>query len=439
MTTYHRDDAPLSLSRRRMLQTALFGGAGGLGLRALATGVPASVLLDPFTASADPADRRRLVFSSSPAGPPINCNVPGTYGEGPVHPSAASMAPTSLTLNGRVYTAAAPWASLPPETLARTCFFHHSTRNNSHANLKKVQALMGDMNRNEMMVSAFAKLLAAGHGSVQAEPINLGNSRGNALLSFEGRTLAYLSPTALRDTLRVDDGPLSSLQSLRDSALDELHALYKTHGTPDQRNFLDRVATTHAQTRNLGSALLSSLDRIEDNQAAGQNRAAAILLAMNVTSAVMVDYPFGGDNHFDEGLAKEAAETAAGVGAIQGLFDELQAFALQDHVVFATMNTFGRTLAAKGSSGRDHNANHDCMVMVGAGVRGSVIGGIQPFGQDYGAQDIDSTTGEGGTGDIPRLETHPSAAKTLGAALGLPDEDVDREVTTGKPVAAALA
>ena len=436
------DNSPSTLtspSRRRVLRSILFG-AGGCGLRAMASGVPVSVLLNPLAATATPGTTRRLVFSSSPAGPPINCNVPGTYITGPVHSSANSMVPTEIVLAGQTYLAAKPWADLPDTTLARTCFFHHSTRNNSHANLKKVQALMGDMNRNEMMVSAFSQLLAPCHGTIQAEPVNVGNSRGSALLSFEGRTLAYLSPTALRDTLLVSDGPLSSLQPLRDRTLDELHTLYKAHGTAEQRAFLDRVASSHARTRSLGTELLNSLDQIQDNNADGQNKAAAILLQMNVTPAVMVDYPFGGDNHFDDGLAKEAAETVQGVAAIQGLFNELSAFGRQDDVVFATMNTFGRTLAAKGNSGRDHNANHDCMIMVGAGVRGSVVGGVQPFGQDYGAQDIDAATGRGGAGgDIPRLETHPSAAKTLGAALGLAEADVDAQVTAGRRVRAALA
>src|SRR5690348_10812917 len=43
----------LMISRRQALMSTLFG-AGYVGLRALATGIPAAVLLDPKRAAADP-------------------------------------------------------------------------------------------------------------------------------------------------------------------------------------------------------------------------------------------------------------------------------------------------------------------------------------------------------------------------------------------------
>ena len=55
-----------------------------------------------------------------------------------------------MTLSGKTYTAAKPWASLPQAMLDRTCFFHHTTLTNSHANEGKVLKLMGAVKRQEM-------------------------------------------------------------------------------------------------------------------------------------------------------------------------------------------------------------------------------------------------------------------------------------------------
>ena len=67
------------LGRRGMLGAfATFG--GGLILRSLATGIPARVLLDPLSASADDTPSgKMLILSSSSNGDPFNANVPGTY------------------------------------------------------------------------------------------------------------------------------------------------------------------------------------------------------------------------------------------------------------------------------------------------------------------------------------------------------------------------
>src|ERR1700722_1283979 len=109
------------ITRRNLVLSTLFG-SGTLGLRALATGLPASLLLNPRRALADVANSscamgasaQYVIFSTSGSGDPINANVPGTY-EDPkiVHSQDPKMAPTSLTLSGQRYTAAAPWASLP--------------------------------------------------------------------------------------------------------------------------------------------------------------------------------------------------------------------------------------------------------------------------------------------------------------------------------------
>ena len=90
----------MKLHRRNMLYTALFG-AGGLGLKSLATGIPMSILARPLAARAqDGAAARILILSTSSAGDPINANVPGTYEDPAVeHSNDPLMAPTAMTMS----------------------------------------------------------------------------------------------------------------------------------------------------------------------------------------------------------------------------------------------------------------------------------------------------------------------------------------------------
>src|SRR5690349_20316709 len=103
-------------TRRKLLRSGLLG-AGLLGLRSLATGLPVSFLLDPLAARADelPCPKagagQYLIFSTSGTGDPINTNAPGTYDlpasyPKAVHPDDPQMAPTPLSLGGKSYTAA---------------------------------------------------------------------------------------------------------------------------------------------------------------------------------------------------------------------------------------------------------------------------------------------------------------------------------------------
>jgi hypothetical protein len=166
----------------RLLKTTVFGSTG-FGLRALATGVPAAFLARPLAPRAEVyqcADKPRaqyLILSTSSAGDPMNCNVPGTY-DFPdiVHAADPRMAGTPLSLGGKPYTAAQLWSTLPPWVLDRSVFFHHATLTNNHANLAKVLRLMGSTAKSEMLPSIFAKYLAPCFGTVQVDPISAGRA-----------------------------------------------------------------------------------------------------------------------------------------------------------------------------------------------------------------------------------------------------------------------
>src|SRR5215203_5472127 len=120
------------LNRRRLLQGSL-AGAGLVGLRAMATGLPISFLLDPQSVRAqdmcgNAVGAQFLILSMSSGGDALNCNVPGTYdlpasfASGTINhadPIDLSMTPGSMTVGGQQWTAAKPWTSLSKEILDR--------------------------------------------------------------------------------------------------------------------------------------------------------------------------------------------------------------------------------------------------------------------------------------------------------------------------------
>jgi hypothetical protein len=377
-----------------------------------------------------------LILSTSSSGDPMNCNCPGTYEAADIiHPQQPTMAPTAIMLGGKSYTAALPWApveaggALSAAALARTAFFHHSTRTTVHGDQAKVMKLLGATSRGEMLVSVFAKHLSTCFGTVQPEPIAVG-ARGNAseLVSFAGRTLPSVSPTQLKQLLTGSkNDPLVKIRTLRDSSLDQLNSLAKTDASDVQKQFLDALAASQRQVRQLADQLATTLSAITTDDVKGQALASAALIAANVTPVVTMHIPFGGDNHTDQDLQTEADQHVTGVQGIQLVMDALAMLSLTDKVTFATLNVFGRNLngiaKVQARTGRDHYGNHAVTVMIGKNVGQGVIGGVVAGSSGaYAATGIDSTTGAASaSGDIPVAQSHIAAARTLGAVLGIPD------------------
>src|SRR3954447_7511838 len=116
----------MDANRRDLILGTLFG-AGHLGLRALATGLPfaaftrpRSVFADEAMICADKAKAQFLIISTSSAGDPVNANVPGTY-DYPDIPHAADprMAATPFKLGANMVTGAQVWSTLPQWVLDR--------------------------------------------------------------------------------------------------------------------------------------------------------------------------------------------------------------------------------------------------------------------------------------------------------------------------------
>ena len=437
----------MQFTRRQTLLSALFG-AGYVGLRALATGLPASFLLNPRRAlaatpaptCADKSKAQFIILATSGNGDPINANVPGTYEDPKISHPPDWQTGTALTVGGQQTKAAAPWATLPQSVLDRTCFFHLMTNTPVHPKEPDVLKLMGATYQSEMLPSVLAKQLAPCLGTVQAQPMTIGATSPSEGLQFEGQALPIIPPLSLKDTLASPAGPLTNLQPLRDQTLQQLHDLYKNSASQAQRAYLDSLITSQQQVRNINQNLLRMLAGIKDNSIDSQITAALALVQMKVTPVVAIHIPFGGDNHHDTALATEEAQTTAGVAAIGSLMAQLSSLGLADQVSFLSLNVFGRTLGPANTDGRQHNGNHQVSIAIGKPFAGGVIGGVAPVAGDYGALSIDSKSGRGvAGGDIAAVDTLASFGKTALAAVGIDAGTIGTTITSGQVIAGALA
>ncbi|MGO9836744.1 MAG: hypothetical protein ACLP1X_21315 [Polyangiaceae bacterium] len=446
------------MTRRDALMSTLFG-AGWVGLRALATGLPASFFINPRKALASPAANKLaqyVIFQTSGNGDPINANVPGMYNDtngsqgtsGIYHSPSSSMAATSLKVGSWSGQAALPWAqpyqavptvgtapllgSVPGGSpvaqwqtiLNQTTFWHIATTTPVHPKEPDVLKMMDQTASDEMLVSILSKQLQPELNTIQAQPIALGAASPSESLVYGGQAQPLIPPTALKATLTNPTGPLSSLQKVRDQTMNSLYQLYYKNGTPAQQAYIDSLTLSQTQARNISQSLLSMLDAITDNLVVSQVVAAIALIKMNVTPVLTIHIPFGGDNHRDTALAAETQQTTGvgntgigyssatgltGVPAIAWLMNQLYANNLQDQVTFMSLNVFGRTLATSTgcSTGRQHNPNHHVAITIGSGFKAGVVGGVAPATSagaacteggstcDYGAVSFESTTGMG--------------------------------------------
>lgn len=190
-----------------------------------------------------------------------------------------------------------------------------------------------------------------------------------------------------------------------------MYATLKAKGNRYQRTMLDRYALARTQTRQLGDGLAALLSRLPldpttPNTPNDQPLAAIALFKLKVAPAVTVHLPFGGDNHNDADLADELEQTVASISSLEFLWSELTGAGLQDRVMFASFNTFGRTLKRNSRGGRDHNGGHHVMLLFGQKIRGSVVGGIAPEGNDFMASAFDAASGAvSETGEVRPVET----------------------------------
>ncbi len=445
----------MKINRRSVLSSALFG-ASYIGLRALVTGIPASVLLEGRRAFADgtvptcgdKSKAQYVIFGTSGLGDPLNANAPGTYND----PNIAHcldqvlMPQKAMMIGGQATSAALPWTTLPQNVLDRMNVWHIMTNTPVHPKEPDVLALVGTTTPNEMLPSLLSKQLAPCLGTLQQQPITLGASNPSEGLSFQGQPQPIIPPLALKATLTNPDGPLmnlTNLQSLRDQTLAQINDAFSGGATKAQKAYIDSLVISQQQVRGIRQDLLSALSSIADNTVASQITAAITLIQMNVTPVIAIHIPFGGDNHNDTALANEATQTTTGFASIVSLMSSLAAVGLQDQVSFVTLNVFGRTIGPGNIDGRQHNPNHQVSLTIGKPFKGGIIGGVAPLTTgDYGAVSISSSSGAGqadGSGDIAPVDSLASFGKTVLSAVGVDDGFIESAITFGKVVSGAIA
>jgi hypothetical protein len=456
-----------TISRRDALMATLFGGSM-IGLRSLATGLPAKMILDPKKALADlstqqclgdAAKAQFLIIQTSGSGDPFSCNAPGTYDDGGMgtgtnyaalsHPSDAASGvlgidPVSISLGGKSFKAAGPWGTLPASVLQQMCVFHMMTNTPVHPKEPQVLSLMGATPYNEMFPSLLAMQLAPCLGTLQTQPISVGAASPSEGLTFKGQALPTIPPTSLAATLTNSTATafkgMTNLQGLRDQTLNDMYTWYKNSAqtSPAQRAYIDSMVTSQQQVRGIAQAQLAMLNGIK-NDNTGQITAAMALILMKVTPVICVHFPFGGDNHADPNLTTEATQTVTGMKAIADLMAAINGNPLTaNKVSFLSLNVFGRTMdVTKYTDGRNHNQDHECSIMIGAHFKSGVVGGMWPsnknMGQgaaDFGCMPIDSSTGKpSASGDVAPVETLSSWAKTVMTGVGVSADQITASIT----------
>ncbi len=451
------------MDRREALLSSVLG-LGSLALRSLVTGLPMTFLLGkPESSWAAENAAKFLILSHMQGSDPINTNVPGTYGDpndlsDPLHAIAhATVAelgdraqgfevPSQFQLGPKTVRAAQAWSGLPQELLDRSAFWHHGTYVNAHTDFDVVMSLGGairglDGSGTEQLASFVAQENHQNLGTISKELIRVGGTAPQS----NGVSAPELKPSTLKNVFATQVGDFERMLALRDQFLDQTYSEIKSAGTPAQRQFLDRYAISRQESQDLGDNLASLITDIKGNTPADQAKMAAALIQLKVAPVITLGMPFGGDNHQDSDLADEVDETQETISALNILWDKLTFAQIQDHVVFANLNVFGRTLKRVASGGRDHNGGHHCMYVFGSSIQPGVVGGLEtyarrpdPDGSDFKASAINSTTGGVLNPDIPFEQTLSSVGKTLAAAVGISDERIEVRIETGRVITGAL-
>lgn len=425
--------------RRAFLGTSATAGAGLL-LRSLATGIPPALLLAPHKAQAQRAgvQPQTLILSVSAAGDPVNINCPGSYlGSAPRSFQNNPILPVVQgQFGGRRVRTAQPWAALPGALRQRLAFFHLKTFAAAHSEFDQTMTLRGAVktaagNGAEMFASMAAQVNAARLGTTQEEPFIL--SRGR--ISYEGQPIQQTRPTELKSLFTGTNGVLSDLRPLRDDTLDRLYAGMRANGTRSQMDFLERFVRGRDQARDLGNNLGQLLDRIplnndQQNSIEDQVIAACALAHLRVSPVIVIQIPFGRDNHQDSTLEIEDAETRRGVASLELMWNELNRLDLRNEVTFAMLNVFGRNFHTNSRGGRDHNRHHGVMVAFGRHINGGVYGGVTGEGRCRNIRPRDGRPVN--NGGISADDTLASAGRSLAAALGHTNAEINQRIQGGQ-------
>ena len=451
----------MSIKRRDFLKNS-FGGGLALSLRSAALGLPASFLMNQSVSAAD-ASAKYTIISVSERGESINANGPGTYGEGVasqvVHPNANEVGSVTATINGTQVNAmdlqmgadvtfgkqtvktARAYQALDSSFRDNLAFFMHRTGTNAHPEIKSVIAANGAIKNAEgrgveQLPSAIAQEMAPLLKTSMTKPIVLD---GN--YSFNGSPLGTFRPTTLREIILSGTNTgvrPENFTAVYDWTLNELYKNVKREGSPRQKQFLDNHLLSREQAAQLGDQLGELLVNIDSNDGESQLRAALALVKIKFCPVVVVRHNFGGDNHDDAQLRSETEQTFNALNALDTYRKTLNEYGLNNDVLYATVDVFGRTPTRNHKGGRDHYGNFTTAMIHGSNVNGGTIGDLSEDRHRntkfLAASGINSQTGRADNPDIRSDETLAALAKSIMAATGVPEYRRDIRIPDGKVV-----
>lgn len=439
------------MNRRQALSRAL--SFGSLPLQSLITGLPVSFLaglVNPLAAM-DLTPKKYTILSHQSDGDPINTNAPGTYAAdasdplaGVEHPEVDGFAePTEFLLGDVPVRAAQPWADLDVDLRSRLAFWHHNTLNSAHADFRFVRRFNGaikgtDGTGGDELASMLAQESQASLNTLTKGVMSVGGSS----IEFSNTPVPILRPSDIKNLFGSNLNQIDQMIALRDRYIDKAYAAVKAGGTPAQKAFLEKYALSRQEALAVGNNLGALLtDVTNNNTSQDEIRVAVALIQLNIAPVITLGVKFGGDNHGDSNLSREVEQTTQAIADINFLWQSLKAAQLQDKVVFATLNTFGRILKRNENGGRNHAALHHTMLVFGDTIKPSVVGGLGTLGagkEFYAAQAFNATTGNLLNPDVPANESLSAVGKTLAKVVGISDEVIEKRITGGKVITASL-
>ncbi len=429
-------------------------------LQSLVTGLPVAALASAAPhAWANTDEVKYTILSHRHEGDPNNTNAPGTYADNANDPrsqieratvqqlgakAAGFETPSTFNLGNQSVKAAAPWASFPDDLRSRLGFWHHSTQSNAHADHQSVLRFHGSLkdasgNGSAQLSEMIAQETSTLLNTALKEPLSVGGSP----VSFGGRPIPVLNPMDIKELFSASFQGIEQMVLLRDKFIDRSYKNLKNQGTSAQKAFLDRYAISRQEAQIIAGNLGELIDDIDDNSAVSQAKMAVALIQTGIAPVITLGMIFGGDNHGDDTLAGEVANTTAAMPALTTLWEKLKAANIEDKVVFSSLNVFGRTFLRNSNNGRNHNGRHHCMFTFGSTVKPGVVGGIEPVSKDgsiieFSATGINAANGKTRNADIPYDQTLVSVGKTLARSVGISEERINVRFSGGKIITGAL-
>ena len=440
----------MKLTRRDALLGTLFG-AGMIGLRSAASGLPAAFIANPRRALAqvpaemcsNAAKAQYVIFSTSAQGDPINTNAPGTYIDtNIVHPQDPTMAPKSIMVGGTSWQAATPWSTLGA-TLGRTTFFHLMTNTPIHP---KEHDVLDAVGRGAERGHVRRDVSVAPREAARALPRHAADAAGIDWRARDDHLRGGGAPDhpthGARSDARFQQGALGQLQKLRAQTLDTaIMPIYRDGGaSPAQLQYIDSLVTSQQQMQGIQQSLLTAITGLKDNSVASQIAAAVALIQMKVSPVLAIHIPFGSDNHPTRTSRPRRPRRYPAWPRWWPFSRRSPRPTSKTKSRFCRSTCSGAPWARTTTAGRNHNGNHQLSLAIGKPFKSAVIGGVAQVAGDYGAVDIDATSGAPTPGgNIKAIDTMTSFAKSVMTAFGGDPTVISQQITGGAVVPAMIA